>query len=145
MEIKDYVLLRKNELKKEVDSLFVKPHLVIIQVNEDPASDSYIKGKLKDSSEVGVVTTLLKMPVNTTQDELLKKIEEINIDNSIHGLIVQMPLPHQIDEEVVKLHVSPKKDVDGFHPLSKLDPCTPKGILNYLKVKKSNLLEKMLL
>lgn len=136
MEIKDYVLLRKNEIKSEVALLLDKPHLLIIQVNDDLASDSYIKGKLKDANETGIKATLLKLPSNISQDELIKVITDANNDKTIHGLIVQMPLPSQIDEEVIKLAISPDKDVDGFHPLSKLSPCTPKGIINYLKSEK---------
>ena len=121
------------EFKNKVEPLSIKPHLVIIQVNDDEASNAYVRGKLKDAAEIGIEATLLKLPKEISQDELLKVIDEQNNDKNVHGLIVQMPLPKQINEEIIKLAVNPKKDVDGFHPLSDMSPCTPKGILNYLK------------
>ena len=133
MTIKEYVAFKKEELKTTVSSLKTIPHFIIIQINEDEASNAYVRGKMKDASEVGILCSLIKMPLTTTQDELLAKIDELNKDDDIHGLIVQMPLPKQIDEEKVKLAVSPKKDVDGFHPLSSLAPCTPKGVMSFLK------------
>ena len=133
MEIKEYVKQRKEFFKNEVASFLRKPSLVIIQVNEDAGSNAYVKGKLKDAAEIGLDARLIKMPIETTQEELLKQIDEINKDDSVDGLIVQMPLPKQINEEIIKLAVSPSKDVDGFHPLSSYSPCTPLGIINYLK------------
>ncbi len=133
MEIKEYVKQRKQYFKDEVASYAKKPSLVIIQVNEDAGSNAYVKGKLKDAAEIGLDARLIKLPIETTQEELLKQIDEVNKDNSVDGLIVQMPLPKHINEEVIKLAVSPSKDVDGFHPLSSYDPCTPLGIINYLK------------
>ena len=127
MIIKEYVNFKKESLKEEIAKLSPTPHFVIIQVNEDEGSNAYVKGKIKDATEVGIICDLIKLPVTVRQDELLAKIDEID------GLIVQMPLPRQIDEEVVKLAVDPRKDIDGFHPLTKMDPCTPKGIINYLK------------
>ena len=133
MIIKEYVSYKKEELKKEVAGLTVKPHFVIIQVNEDEASNAYVKGKIKDATEAGILVDLLKLPIDISQEDLIKEIERINNDDAIDGLIVQMPLPKQIDEEIIKLSVNPSKDIDGFHPLTKMDPCTPKGIINYLK------------
>ena len=133
MTIKEYVINKKLEIKNQVSSLKVVPHFVIIQINEDEASNAYVRGKMKDADEVGILCTLIKLPIDTSEEELLSKIDEVNKDKSIHGLIVQMPLPNHINEEKVKLAVDPKKDIDGFHPLSLLDPCTPKGIINYLK------------
>lgn len=132
MTPKEYVTFRKEEIKNLVSKLEIKPHLVIVQLNEDPASNAYVKGKLKDANELGVNAELIKLPIETAQEDLLKKIEELNKNPEIDGFIVQMPLPKQIDEEEVKLAVNPEKDVDGFHPLSKLNPCTPQGIINYL-------------
>ena len=132
MTIKEYVAFRKEEIKQYVVSLEVKPTLAIIQMNEDAASNAYVKGKLKDASELGVNAQLIKVPVDTTEEVLLELIDKCNKDPEIDGFIVQMPLPKQINEETVKLAVSPDKDVDGFHPLSKLNPCTPQGIINYL-------------
>ena len=132
MTIKEYVSFRKEEIKKEVLSFEVKPHIVIVQLNEDPASNAYVKGKLKDAGELGVNAELIKLPVETSEEELLNLISSLNKDNDVDGFIVQMPLPKQINEDTIKLAVSPEKDVDGFHPLSKLNPCTPQGIINYL-------------
>lgn len=132
MTIKEYVTLRKEQIKKEIFSCEVKPHLAIVQLNDDPASNAYVKGKLKDANELGAIADLIKLPESTTQTELLKLIEGLNIDDAIDGFIVQMPLPKHINEETVKLAVAPNKDVDGFHPLSELNPCTPQGIMNYL-------------
>ena len=142
MTIKEYVKARKEELKNEIASLNEPLNFVIVQLNEDEASKAYIRGKLKDSEELGIKARLLKLPVSTSQEELLKEIDKLNHDKSVDGFIVQMPLPKQIDEETVKLAISPDKDVDGFHPLSKLNPCTPQGIMNYLKHENVQLLGK---
>ena len=142
MTIKEYVKARKEELKNEIASLKEPLNFVIVQLNEDEASKAYIRGKLKDSEELGIKARLLKLPVSTSQEELLKEIDKLNHDKSVDGFIVQMPLPKQIDEETVKLAISPDKDVDGFHPLSKLNPCTPQGIMNYLKHENVQLLGK---
>jgi methylenetetrahydrofolate dehydrogenase (NADP+)/methenyltetrahydrofolate cyclohydrolase len=142
MNIKEYVQYKKSELKEQISSLKVKPCFVIIQVNDDPASNSYIKGKMKDANEVGINCILQKYDPNISQEELINEINIINNNKDIHGLIVQMPLPKHIDEEIIKLAVNPKKDIDGFHPLSTLDPCTPKGIINYLKFLNLNFVGK---
>lgn len=133
LTIKEYVALRKPEITKEVSGLNPTPSFVIIQLNDDEASNAYVKGKMKDAAELGINCELVKLPKETSEEELLNKIEQINNDDTVHGLIVQMPLPKHISEEKVKLAVSPKKDIDGFHPLSSIDPCTPKGIITYLK------------
>ena len=133
MTIKEYVKAKKLEMKNLVLNMERLPKLVIVQINEDEASYAYIRGKLKDAAELGINAELIKLPLETTQDELLAKINELNHDDSVDGFIVQMPLPRHINEETVKLAIAPEKDVDGFHPLSKLDPCTPRGIMNYLK------------
>lgn len=132
MLIKEYVAKRKLELAERVAALGKKPTLLIIQANENPASDAYIRGKMKDAGEIGANALLWKFPPTISEEELLAKIEEANRDPSIDGVIVQLPLPSHISEAKVKLAVSPKKDVDGFHPLSSFDPCTPKGIIDYL-------------
>lgn len=142
MIIKEYVAKRKNELKNEISKLTNKPCLVIIQVNNDAASDAYVKGKLKDGAEVGAKVLLDKQAPTISQDDLLKLIDRYNNDDSVHGLIVQMPLPKHINENVVKLAVNPKKDVDGFHPLTRFAPCTPKGIIDYLKSEHVEILGK---
>ena len=132
MIVKEYVKQRKEEIKELVANMKQVPNIAIVQVNEDAGSNAYVKGKLKDAAELGIHADLIKLPLETTQEELLKVIDELNNDDVHDGFIVQMPLPKQINEDTIKLAVSPKKDVDGFHPLSPLAPCTPKGIMNYL-------------
>ena len=133
MTIKEYIKSRKEEIKQEVAKMNKKPTLAIVQLNEDEASKAYVKGKLKDAAELGIDAKLIKLPVETSEKALLKVMEKLNKDKKLDGFIVQMPLPKQINEETIKLAVSPSKDVDGFHPLSELNPCTPQGIMNYLK------------
>lgn len=131
--VKNYVKEQKDLLREQISSLKVKPCFVIVQVNDDPASNSYIKGKMKDANEVGINCILEKYNKDITEEELIEKINKINNNPEVHGLIVQMPLPKHISEDRIKLAVNPKKDIDGFHPLSSMDPCTPKGIINLLK------------
>ena len=142
MNIKEYVAKRKSEIKEYVEGLKVKPYLVVIQVNEDAGSNAYVKGKLKDCAELGIRADLIKLPIETSEEELLKIIENCNKNPEITGFIVQMPLPKQINEETIKLAVDPSKDVDGFHPLSSLNPCTPQGIIDYLKSEQVEMLGK---
>ena len=137
MTIKEYVKTRKEEIKNLVEKMHNKPFLVIVQLNEDEASKAYVKGKLKDAAELGIKAKLIKLDVDTSERELLKVIAKLNKNKKVDGFIVQMPLPRQINEETIKLAISPRKDVDGFHPLSKLNPCTPQGIINYLKSEKT--------
>ena len=133
MLVKEYIKVRKEQLKNEIASLNEPINFVIVQLNEDEASKAYVRGKLKDAAELGINVNLIKLPIETSEAELLKEIDKLNKDDLVDGFIVQMPLPKQINEETIKLAVSPDKDVDGFHPLSKLNPCTPQGIMNYLK------------
>ena len=142
MNIKEYIAKRKGEIKQYVEGLEIKPYLVVIQVNEDAGSNAYVKGKLKDCAELGIRADLIKLPIDTTEENLLKIIENCNKNPEITGFIVQMPLPKQIDEEKVKLAVDPSKDVDGFHPLSSLNPCTPQGVMDYLKNEQVEMLGK---
>lgn len=133
MDIKTYVLNQKDRLRQKITASKGAPELVIIQANDDFASDKYIAGKQKDAAEVGIISRLIKLPTTTSEVELLNVISTINDDPNVHGLIVQLPLPKHINEDRVKAHINPKKDVDGFHPLSKFKACTPLGIINYLK------------
>ena len=133
MDIRTYAAIKKQELKRLASGAMPRPHLVIIQANDDPASDSYIRGKLSDCAEVGFLATHVKLPPTVSQTTLLDTVKQYNEDETVTGLIVQMPLPKHIDENAVKLAVDPSKDVDGFHPLSQLKTCTPKGIIDYLK------------
>ena len=142
MEIKEYVAIRKQQIRDEVALMKVKPHLAIVQVNEDDGSNSYIRGKLKDAEELGVRATHIKLPIETSEADVLEVVESLNQDEDVHGFIVQMPLPRHIDENKIKVAIKPSKDVDGFHPLSALKACTPRGIIDYLKYNKIDILGK---
>ncbi|MRH43169.1 bifunctional methylenetetrahydrofolate dehydrogenase/methenyltetrahydrofolate cyclohydrolase FolD [Aquibacillus halophilus] len=138
--------LRK-EMQGEVSSLREKgviPKLTVVIIGEDPASKSYVRGKQKASKEVGVDSNLIELPTTTTQQELLDLIEELNDDSTIHGILVQLPLPDHINEQQIIEAISPLKDVDGFHPINigrmvagkdTFYPCTPFGIITMLKSK----------
>ena len=139
MTIKEYVSKRKEEIKQYVSGLSLKPHFVVVQVNEDAGSNAYVKGKLKDCAELGINGELIKLPLDTSEAELLKLIEKLNKNPEVDAFIVQMPLPKQINEDRIKNAIDPKKDVDGFHPLSELNPCTPNGIIDYLHAEGVNL------
>ena len=142
MIVKDYVKERKLSLKDDFSKLNKPVKFVIVQMNDDEASNIYIKGKLKDANELGVNAVLHHLDKNLSMEELTDEIDKLNKDGSVTGFIVQMPLPEQINEEEVKRLIDPKKDVDGFNPLSSLNPCTPQGILNYLHHEHIDLLGK---
>lgn len=117
------------------------PHLVIVRVGEDPASVSYVRGKAKKASEIGLRGTVHALPEATLQAELLALIAALNADPDVHGILVQLPLPGHIDPAPVLQAIDPDKDVDGFHPVNvgrlwtgqpALSPCTPAGILALL-------------
>lgn len=117
------------------------PHLVVILVGEDPASQSYVKGKSRDAEEVGFKNTTIVRPAETSEKEILDLIAELNADNEVDGILVQLPLPRHINEDRVIEAIAKEKDVDGFHPgnvaslwqkLSCILPCTPKGIIRFL-------------
>lgn len=133
MEIIDYVAQRKALLREEVSQLKKKPSLVIISVGtNNPASESYVKGKMKDAEELGILCSRLVLDENVSQDDLLATIERLNKDDSVNGIIVQLPVPKSISEAAIAKAVSPNKDVDGFSSESLFLPCTPKGIVDYL-------------
>lgn len=134
------------ELAEQVKALKAKggkiPHLAAILVGEDGASKTYVNAKVRDCEEVGFGSTLIKLPSETTQDELLKAIHKLNNDDDIDGYIVQLPLPRHIDETAVLMAIDPIKDVDGFHPqnvgrmtlgLPTYIPATPLGIVELLR------------
>ena len=132
MTIKEYVAFRKEELKKEIQGLDRVPVLSIITVGNDPASEAYVRGKKKDAAEVGIKAIQTIFDENVSQEELLSTIRKQNLDANIDGIIVQLPLPKHISVEMINQAISPKKDVDGFTLGSAFDPCTPKGIIQYL-------------
>lgn len=120
----------------------VVPGLAVVLVGEDPASQVYVRNKGKQTVEAGMQSFEHKLPDTTSQDELMKLIDQLNADDSVHGILVQLPLPKQIEEEAVINHISPEKDVDGFHldNVGKLAigepgivPCTPLGCIMMLR------------
>ena len=126
----------------ELKTKGISPCLAVILVGENPASVSYVTGKQKALAEVGMVDRSVHLPESTSEQELLKLIDELNADDSVHGILVQLPLPKHINEEKVIMAISPEKDVDGFHPVSVGNlmigrpgflPCTPHGIIVLLK------------
>lgn len=138
---------KREEMKKEIEALKaegITPGLAVIIVGDDPASQTYVRGKQRACQEVGIHSVLIEMEENTSQEELLAKIDELNNDDSIHGILVQLPLPKQINEQAVIEKISPDKDVDGFHPVNIgrmmtgqecFLPCTPHGIIELVKSK----------
>ncbi|GGH73201.1 bifunctional 5,10-methylenetetrahydrofolate dehydrogenase/5,10-methenyltetrahydrofolate cyclohydrolase [Phaeocystidibacter marisrubri] len=118
------------------------PHLAAVLVGDNPASVAYVNGKVKDCEQVGMKSSLIKLPSDISQEDLLAKVAELNADEGLDGFIVQLPLPNHIDEKTVTLAIDPKKDVDGFHPenvgrmalnLPTYLPATPHGILMMLE------------
>lgn len=118
------------------------PHLVVILVGDDPASVSYVTGKAKASEVVGIRNTTVRKPDTISEEELLSLIRELNADDTVDGILVQLPLPKHISESKVIETIAKEKDVDGFHPLNvaalwQKQPCTvactPKGIIKLLK------------
>jgi methylenetetrahydrofolate dehydrogenase (NADP+)/methenyltetrahydrofolate cyclohydrolase len=112
----------KEDLKNKVSTLLSEgkkvPHLAAILVGNDPASETYVASKVKNCKEVGINSSLFKYESSITEEMLLEKIIELNNDNGIDGILVQVPLPKHISEKKVINTISPKKDVDGFHPLN---------------------------
>lgn len=131
---KEYVLKRKEELKKEISTYTEKPHLVVIQVDNDPASNSYIKGKKKDAEEVGIKLTHTQIDSSKmSQVELEDMVRELGKTRSVHGIIIQLPIPDKYDVNKLLECIPKEKDVDGFRKDSLFKPCTPKGIIDWLK------------
>ena len=120
----------------------VVPGLTVVLVGEDAASAVYVGAKEKASREAGMTGETIRLPAETSQAQLLALIEQLNADSDVHGILVQMPLPKQIDPDTVILHIDPAKDVDGFHPVNvgklligHVDgfvPCTPAGVQQML-------------
>lgn len=135
----------REEIKIKTEALKAKgitPCLAVILVGSNPASVSYVTGKQKALAEVGMNDRSVRLPESTTEQELISLIQELNADKSVHGILVQLPLPQHIDEEKIILAIDPAKDVDGFHPVNvgnlvigkkSFLPCTPHGIIVLLK------------
>ncbi|MBQ9156787.1 MAG: bifunctional methylenetetrahydrofolate dehydrogenase/methenyltetrahydrofolate cyclohydrolase FolD [Eubacterium sp.] len=137
-DIKDELKVKTEELKKEG----ISPCLAVIQVGNDPASTVYVGNKKKACAYIGIDSRAFELPAETTEEELLALIRDLNEDDSVHGILVQLPIPDHMDEKKVIHAISPLKDVDGFHPesvgaLSIGEPgfvsCTPAGIIQLLK------------
>ena len=135
----------REELKQEVQQLSksgVTPSLTVILVGEDPASQVYVRNKERAASEVGIHSNVIRLSEETTQEELLEYVNTLNHDDSVHGILVQLPLPKHIDTDAVLEAIFPEKDVDGFHPVNlgkllqkdeSIVPCTPQGIMEFFK------------
>ena len=135
----------KEELKEEVASLAAQGRkccLAVIQVGNDPASSVYVGKKKKACAYIGIESLAYELPEETTEDELLEIIDKLNNDTNVHGILCQLPLPKQINEDHIIKAISPKKDVDGFHPQNVgalvigeqgFVSCTPAGIIQLLK------------
>lgn len=129
--IKEYVANKKLALKEKLKDNNLKA--VIIQVGNVEASNRYVRNKIKDLEEVGIMTELIKLPEDISEVALLAQIHQLNIDDLVTGYLVQLPLPKHISEEKVNLAIDPTKDLDGFHPESKTTAATPLGMYTYLK------------
>jgi methylenetetrahydrofolate dehydrogenase (NADP+)/methenyltetrahydrofolate cyclohydrolase len=126
----------------ELGKLGLHPRLAVVLVGNDPASSVYVRNKLEKSAYVGIGSTEITLPTETTSAALLKTIATLNSDDTIHGILVQLPLPDHMNEEAILEAIDPAKDVDGFHSLNvgalhqgrrSLVPCTPAGCLYLLK------------
>ena len=136
-----------DECRAEVEALKSRgttPGLAVVLVGDDPASQVYVGSKVRTCGELGIFSRKIELPANTTQDELLKVVRDLNADPAIHGILVQSPPPKHINEEEIIRAIDPRKDVDGFHPenVAKLAledptgfvPCTPAGCMKLLEV-----------
>ncbi|MGE7601275.1 bifunctional methylenetetrahydrofolate dehydrogenase/methenyltetrahydrofolate cyclohydrolase FolD [Peribacillus sp. NPDC097675] len=135
----------RQEISKEVQQLREKnvvPGLAVILVGDNQASQTYVRNKQKACEDLGMHSVLIKQPADLTQQDLIRNIEELNQDDSIHGILVQLPLPGHIQEKAIIEAISPEKDVDGFHPINigrmmtgqdAFLPCTPYGIMIMLE------------
>ena len=129
--IKEYVAKKKLILKENLKDTKLKA--VIVQVWNVEASNRYVRNKIKDLEEVGITTELLKFSEDISEDELMRQLHYLNIDDSVTGYLVQLPLPKHINEERITRMIWPIKDIDGFHPESKTVAATPLGVYTYLK------------
>ena len=136
-EVKQQVAVQVEQLAKRD----IKPFLATIQVGDDPASSSYLRGKHKAAEDVGIRSENHHLPANTAQDKLEALLGQLNTNPKVHGILVQLPLPRGFDEDRITERIIPYKDVDGLHPINEgrlaagkeeLVPCTPKGIIKLL-------------
>lgn len=132
----------KKRVAAEVENLSFRPCLAAVRVGEDAASAVYVGNKIKTSEELGLISEHIHLPAETTEEELLKIVNELNRRDDVDGILVQLPLPAQINETTILEAIDPAKDVDGFHPVNvgrlsagqkSLVPCTPNGVIELLK------------
>lgn len=136
--IKEALKVRVEVLKNQYGRT---PNLVVVLVGEDPGSVSYVTGKAKAATEVGIANNTIRLADTITEADLLALVDQLNNDDSVDGILVQLPLPKHIDENKIIAAISPEKDVDAFHPMNVAKlwlkqpcvlPCTPKGIIKLL-------------
>lgn len=142
---KDISQIIKDELKVKVDGMVAKgatPTLAVVLVGEDPASQVYVRNKKKSCEYVGIRSLSYELPGDTSEEEVLSLVEELNGREDVDGILVQLPLPKQIDDDKVIKAIEPSKDVDGFHPVNVGNlsighegfvSCTPAGVIELLK------------
>lgn len=142
---KDVSQAIREEIKQEVERLKavdLQPGLAVVLVGEDPASQVYVRNKHKACLELGYYSEVHRLPEDTTEEQLLELVHKLNEQETIHGILVQLPLPAQIHEKAIIDAIAVHKDVDGFHPVSvgnmvlgdeSLLPCTPAGVIEILK------------
>ena len=149
---KKEALILREQIKKEIDSIKLKntgvPGLTVILIGDFAPSQIYVKNKEKNAKEVGITSEVLRFPKEVSEEEILNKIEELNNNSKVSGILVQLPLPQQISKEKVINAINPFKDVDGFHPTNvgnlssgykAIVPCTPLGCLLLIKKIEPNL------
>jgi len=128
----------RQDIAQQIAIKGVSPGLAVVLVGEDPASQVYVRNKGKAAEEVGMKSWTHRMPADTTEVQLLEMVATLNADPSVHGILVQLPLPKQIDSQVIIAAIDPNKDVDGFHPVNAgrlslglpcFVPCTPQGCM----------------
>ncbi len=131
----------KQQVTARLQQGLARPGLAVVMIGENPASAVYVRSKRHACEEVGILSKAYDLPANTSQADLLSLIDSLNADAEIHGILVQLPLPSHINEEIVIERIAPHKDVDGFHPynvgrlalrMPLLRPCTPRGVMTLL-------------
>lgn len=138
---KGFAAICKNQIKQQVEELTAQGHrpgLAVVLVGDNPASQVYVRNKENDCRECGIYSAMYTLPEETSEAELLELLDALNHDDSIHGILVQLPVPKQINPQKVIEAIDPKKDVDAFHPVNvgyltagmpRFAPCTPAGIV----------------
>lgn len=130
---KDYVEIKKKELKEEIKHLDKKPVLAVIQIDDDKASNSYIKGKQKDCDEIGIEMRHINIYSNAAEQQEVEGVIKDIANSDADGIIIQLPIPDKYDLERLQNLIPPEKDVDGFRRDSCFKPCTPKGIIDWME------------